>query len=243
MRSLLAWASLPFLTLFFGGIALVAALFGVRRGDRDRSIYDFAFRGWSRGLLWASGVRVEVHGTGHLHPGSRIFVGNHVSRFDVLALAARLHRISFVAKAELSRIPFFGRAAGAIGTIYIERQRSQASIASLQQASAQIGDGASVVMFPEGSRSPTYALRAFKKGPFVLAISAGVPIVPTVIHGTLAIHPKGEWRVRSGQVNIHFLEPVPVAGLTYEDRDALAARVHDRMESFLRQTYPETDLE
>lgn len=237
MRSILAWASLPFLTLVFGGIALLAALFGVRTGARSRAIYDFAFRNWSRGLLWASGVTVEVHGTGHLTAGSRIFVGNHVSRFDVLALAARLHRISFVAKAELSRIPFFGRAAGAIGTIYIERQQSRSSIDSLRKAAAQIGDGTSVVMFPEGGRSPSYALRAFKKGPFVLAISAGVPIVPTIIHGTLEVHPKGEWRVRPGHVDIHFLEPVPVAGLTYEDRDALAALVRGRMEQFLRDVH------
>lgn len=233
VRSVLAWTALPFLTAGFGGIALLAALGGARRGGRGSAIYDFCFRNWSRGLLWASGVDVHVHGAERLGGGTRIIVGNHVSRFDVLALAARLDRISFVAKAELSRIPFFGRAAAAVGTIYVERQRSKASIESLQQAAAQIGGGTSVVMFPEGGRSPSYALRPFKKGPFVLAITAGVPIVPTIILGTLQVHPKGTWRVRSGRVDVHFLEPVPVAGLTYDDRDRLAAAVRDRMEAFL----------
>ncbi len=237
MRSVLAWTALPFLTLVFGSLVLVAALLGVRRGGRGESIYDFAFRNWSRGLLWASGVSVQLHGTGHLQGGSRILVGNHVSRFDVLALAACVNRISFVAKAELSRIPFFGRAAGAIGTVYVERQKSRLGVASLQQAADQIGVGTSVVMFAEGGRSSSYELRPFKKGPFVLAITAGVPVVPTIIHGTLHIHPKGDWRVRSGHVDIHFLEPVPVAGLTYDDRDRLAATVRERMEAFLHLHY------
>ncbi len=237
MRSVLAWTALPFLTLFFGSIVLVAALLGVRRGGRGGAVYDFAFRNWSGGLLWASGVTVQLHDDGHLQGGSRILVGNHVSRFDVLTLAARVNRISFVAKAELSRIPFFGRAAGVIGTVYVERQKSRSSIASLQKAADQSGVGTSVVMFPEGGRSPSYSLRPFKKGPFVLAISAGVPVVPTIIHGTLHVHPKGEWRVRSGHVDIHFLEPVPVTGLTYEDRNQLAATVRDRMAAFLEQRY------
>lgn len=236
MRSVVAWLSLPFLTLFFGSVALVAALFGVR-SDKDGSIYDFCIRSWSRGLLFFSGVRVVVHGTAHEHRDRRIFVANHLSRHDILAMAAVLHRIRFVAKAELSRIPFFGKAAKAVGTIYVDRQRTTASIESLKQAAAQIDEGASVIMFPEGSRSRTYALRAFKKGPFVLAITAGVPIVPTVIHGTLHVHPKGEWRVRGGRVDIHFLEPIPTEGLRYEDREALTGQVRDRMAAFLRETY------
>jgi 1-acyl-sn-glycerol-3-phosphate acyltransferase len=237
MRSVLAWTALPCLTLLFGCIVLVAALSGVRRGGRGEWVYDFAFRSWSRGLLWVSGVTVHLHDAGHLGGGSRILVGNHVSRFDVLALAACIDRISFVAKAELARIPFFGRAAAVVGTIFVERQKSRASIASLQKAAEQIGVGTSVVMFPEGGRSPSYALRPFKKGPFVLAITTGVPIVPTIIHGTLHVHPKGDWRVRSGRVDIHFLEPVPVTGLTYEDRDRLAVTVRERMDAFLHEQY------
>lgn len=236
MRSVLAWASLPFLTLIFGGMSLIATLLGVRnRGEH--SIYTFAFRNWSRGLLWMSGVTVVLHGTSHQHRDRRIFVANHLSRFDIMVLAAHLNQIRFVAKAELSRIPFFGKAARAVGTIYVERGQTKQSVASLQEAAKQIDDGASVIMFPEGSRSSSYTLRPFKKGPFVLAISAGVPIVPTVIIGTLAVHPKGEWRVRPGVVDVHFLEPVSVEGLTYEDRDALATQVHARMAEFLRNSY------
>jgi 1-acyl-sn-glycerol-3-phosphate acyltransferase len=236
MRSVLAWLSLPFLTLIFGGIALGAALLGVPNTG-ERSIYGFAFRNWSRGLLWMSGVKVVLHGTSHRHSDRRIFVANHLSRFDIMVLAAHLDQLRFVAKAELARIPFFGKAARAVGTIYVERGQTKQSVASLQEAAAQIDDGASVVMFPEGSRSPSYTLRPFKKGPFVLAISAGVPIVPTVIHGTLEVHPKGDWRVRRGEVNIHFLDPVSVEGLTYADRDALAAKVHSMMADFIRNSY------
>jgi 1-acyl-sn-glycerol-3-phosphate acyltransferase len=92
-------------------------------------------------------------------------------------------------------------------------------------------------VFAEGTRSPSYALRPFKKGPFVLAISAAAPIVPTVVHGALEVQPKGAIRVRPGRIDLHFLEPVSVAGLTYEDRDQLASTVRERIAVVLRDTY------
>ena len=80
----------------------------------------------------------------------------------------------------------------------------------------------------------------------MLAIAAQVPVIPVVMHGTMAIMPKGEWRIRSGIVDLHFLEPVPTTGLTYDDRDTLSATVHGRMAELLERQYgvavtPDTD--
>jgi len=235
MRTVFAYAALIVLTPLTGGISLAAVLLGMR--DGVGSVFDRMLRTWARGLLWASGVKVVVHGAEHRRAPRQIYVANHVSRFDVLALAAHLRRVKFVAKAELRRIPVFGRGARAVGTIYIERAKRKSSFQSYEEAAAQIGEGASVVVFAEGTRSPSYALRPFKKGPFVLAISAAAPIVPTVVHGALEVQPKGAIRVRPGRIDLHFLEPVSVAGLTYEDRDQLASTVRERIAVVLRDTY------
>jgi len=121
--------------------------------------------------------------------------------------------------------------------IPIVRENLKAAFASYELAGRRIQDGASVVVFPEGTRGTTYQLRPFKKGPFVLASAAGVPIVPTIVHGTIAIFPKGSWHVRSGTVHVHFLEEIPTVGRTYEDRDQLAMRCWERMAAALRTEY------
>ena len=114
------------------------------------------------------------------------------------------------------------RAAAAAGTVYIERENRKAAFDAYTDAAAKINAGASVVVFAEGTRDKSYALRAFKKGPFVLAIAAQAPIVPTLIYGTLDVKPHGQFAMHPGTVHVHFLAPIPTAGLTYEDRDRLA---------------------
>ena len=97
--------------------------------------------------------------------------------------------------------------------------------------------GRSGIDFPEGTRGRDYALRPFKKGPFVLAIASGAPIVPTIIYGTIHVNPRGSLRARPGEVHVHFLEPVPTAGLGYEDRDRLAGLVWQRMADAMERLY------
>jgi 1-acyl-sn-glycerol-3-phosphate acyltransferase len=193
-------------------------------------------------MLRAAGVRVRVHGRERLGDGQTgcVFAANHVSWFDVFALAATLPRYSFVAKAELMRIPIFGRGARAVGTIPIERDNRKSAFASYDVAAGIVRSGRPVVVFPEGTRGTSYAIRPFKKGPFVLAIAAGVPIVPLIIHGTIAVMPKGSWRIRSGVVDVHVLEPVSTANATYEVRDARSAAGQGRGGRGGAGRYPET---
>jgi 1-acyl-sn-glycerol-3-phosphate acyltransferase len=206
--------------------------------DREGSIYDNAPRWWARCLVWAAGIRVRLHNEERTRPGApRIYVSNHVSWFDVLTLAAVLPRYKFVGKAELFRIPLFGRAARAAGMIPIERENRKSAFESYRVAAERIRAGASVVVFPEGTRGRSYALRPFKKGPFVLAVAAGVPMVPTIVHGTLAVMSRDSFRIRSGTVDIHFLEPIDASGLTYEDRNRLSRAAWDRMAGALHELY------
>jgi 1-acyl-sn-glycerol-3-phosphate acyltransferase len=155
----------------------------------------------------------------------------------VLVLVAHLPRYSVVAKAELFRVPLFGAAARAVGTIPIERENRRAAFESYDEAAARIRTGRNVVVFPEGTRGAEYALRPFKKGPFVLAVAAGVPVVPTLLHGTIEVLPRGSLWLRPGRVDLHLLEPVDAAGLSYDDRDALSAAVHARVADALLREY------
>ena len=121
--------------------------------------------------------------------------------------------------------------------IPIERENRKSAFESYRVAAERIRAGASVVVFPEGTRGRTYTLRTFKKGPFVLAVAAGVPMVPTVVHGTLEVMSRDSFRVRPGVVNIHFLDSIDTEGLTYEDRNRLSLAAWDRMASAMRELY------
>ena len=94
-----------------------------------------------------------------------------------------------------------------------------------------------MVVYPEGTRGESYGLRPFKKGPFVLAIAAGAPVVPVVVHGTREVMPKGGFRVRGGTVHIHLLQPVPTTGYDYEHRHDLMRTVWERMAAVMREQY------
>ncbi len=224
------------LTVTFAPIVLLAALFGIP--DRQGGVYEVLPNWWSRGILWAAGVRVHLHGRENIPgPGPFIFTANHVSLFDIPALVESLPRHYFVAKAELFKIPVFGPGIRAVGTIPIERQNQKAAVGALDVAAERVMNGASVVLFPEGTRGRSYPVRPFKKGPFVLAINAHAPIVPCLVHGTIEILPKKSVLIHPGDVDVHLLTPIPTADLAYGDRDALARRVHDAMAAAMNDLY------
>jgi len=236
MRTIIVFLTLIIMTPVLGMMVIIGALFGAE--DREGSIYDKVPRWWGALALRVAGVRVRLHNVERMQTGApRIFVSNHVSWFDVWVLAAVLPRYKFVGKAELFRIPIFGRAARTAGMIAIERENRKSAFESYRVAAERIRAGASVVVFPEGTRGRTYALRPFKKGPFVLAVAAGVPIVPTIVHGTLEVMRRDSFRVRSGVVDIHFLEPIDTDGLTYEDRNRLSHAAWQSMADAMHELY------
>ena len=237
MATLLTTLTLLVATLVLGTTVLVAAAIGLGR-TRGGWLFDNAPRWWARSLLASAGVRVILHGRVPSKTSEpSIYVSNHVSWFDILALVRALHRFSFIAKAELFRVPLFGPAAKAVGTIPIERENRKAAFEAYRAAGELMRAGRNVIVFPEGTRGPSYALRPFKKGPFVLAIASGAPIVPTIVYGTREVNPRGSYTATPGDVHVHFLEPVPTAGLGYADRERLAQLVWQRMADALAELY------
>lgn len=235
IRSLLVVITLLIATPIFGGWCILAAILGVK--DHPHSPYSLAPRFWGRTVLWVAGVRVVEHDKHHAIAPQHIFVANHLSWFDVFALAAHVRWFKFVAKAELFRIPMFGRAMLAAGMIPIERANRKSAFSAYSVATERIGAGASVVVYPEGTRGSAYPLRHFKKGPFVLAIQAQAPIVPVVVHGALEVQAKGSWRIRSGTIHLHYLPAIPSAGMTYDQRGELARQVYEAMAACLEREY------
>ena len=224
-----AWVALNAIiaTLILGCTVLVAALLRVRG-----RLYDWAGRSWSRWILWAAATRVYVQGEEHTQRDRPcVVVGNHQSWFDVLVVASSVARpFHFVAKKELASVPLWGAAWKAAGHISLDRSDREGAIQSLDRAGRRMREhNTAVIIFPEGTRSPTGELQEFKKGAFMLALRTGVEMVPFGVGGSRSVLPKGQWRVRPGPIIVRFGEPVQTAGLTEEDRDRLIADVRGRV--------------
>jgi 1-acyl-sn-glycerol-3-phosphate acyltransferase len=233
MRALFVLAVMLVNMIWMGLIIILASALRIRNA---KWIYEGIPRLWCKANLRAAGVKLHIHGAENVPRNeARIYAANHVSWFDVFALASYLPRYRFIAKKELFRIPIFGAAVRASAAIEIDRRNRKAAFQAYEIAARDVKEGLSVVVYPEGTRGHTYELRPFKKGPFVLAIAAHVPIVPTIIHGTIEIQPKGSFRIRPGVIDIHFLDPIPTTGLTYADRETLMQAVWTRMAQALER--------
>jgi len=236
MRTAFAFVGSVVLTGVLGTIVILAGLLGVE--EKPRGVYQWCMHSWCRGILWLSGVRVVTHDPERMsETQGHVYIANHVSWYDIFALAAVIPRYTWIAKAELRRIPVFGAAAEAAGIVFIDRDHRKAAFESYKVAAEQVKRGRSIVICPEGTRGKDYHLRPFKKGPFVLAIASEAPIIPTIIYGTREVMPKGSFRVRGGTVHLHFLEPVETKGYGYDDRAELMQVVWTRMADHMRTLY------
>jgi len=235
LRTILLYTTAFLATTILGITVIVAALLGVK--DKPGGLFEKVPRLWSTLVLWAVGVKVRVHGMEKLEAGPHIFASNHISWFDVPALAKILPRYKFVAKAELFKVPIFGTGMRSVGMIEIQRDNRKAAFGAYDVAAERIRSGSSVIVFPEGTRGHAYPLRPFKKGPFVLAIAAGVPIVPVIVHGTIEIMPKSSFWAHPGTIDVHLLEPVSTTGVDYDHREALMQTVRTRMVDAMRELY------
>jgi 1-acyl-sn-glycerol-3-phosphate acyltransferase len=243
MRTLLAAITLWFATIFLAPLAVLASVLGFH-DERGGVVQQWCMRTWARSLCWAAGAKIVVHGAEHIASGSgTVYASNHVSWYDVFGIASVIPRYTFVAKAELRKIPIFGWGAEGAGVVFLARENRKSAFEAYELVAEKIRKGLNVVVFPEGTRGYEYALRPFKKGPFVLAIAAGAPVVPIVVYGAREVMHKGSFRVSPGTVHIHLLEPVPTTGYDYEHRHQLMRVVADRMEDVLREQYGVAPLE
>ncbi len=199
--------------------------------DRRRKVAHWISRRWMPLALWIAGVKVHVSGQEVLDPqGVYIFAANHQSQFDIPVVETALPReiqIRWLAKKSLFKIPFFGWAMWAAGYIPVDRKNPREGLKSLIEAVEKVRQGASVVIFPEGTRSPDGRLLPFKGGGFVLAVKSGCPVVPVAICGTHKIMPKGRLVARPGTVYVKILSPIPAQGLSLRDKEKLAQKTRE----------------
>lgn len=213
-------------TVVFGLLAILVSFFS-KKGDGVHYVAQL----WGKSILLVSGVRVTSTGAGP-QPGGRsyIYMCNHQSNFDIPVLFSALPvQFRWLAKAELFRIPIFGSSMRGAGYISIDRSNRKSAFQSLTQAAGMIRNGTSVMIFPEGTRSSDGQLLPFKKGGFVLAVDAGVPIIPIKICGTHEVMPKDRLWVHHRRVTIEVGLPVQTSGYTRKTINELIDQVRDAM--------------
>ncbi len=191
---------------------------------------DLLYRAALAGVLCIMrmvGVLVRVEGLANIPAGVCIFVANHTSNADPPAVVGAIpRRISILVKHTLFRIPIVSRAFRLARLVPVNRADREGAIASVEKAIEYLQEGVSFLVYPEGTRSADGRLRPFKKGSFVMAIKAGVPIVPISVVAAHRILRRGELAIHPGEIVVKFGEPIDASAYTFEQRDELAARVH-----------------
>jgi len=174
------------------------------------------------------GVRVRVEGSNNIPPGVCIFAANHVSNIDPLAFVPAIpRRVGLLVKSELFRVPILAKAMRMAGFVPVERDNREAAAGSVDEALKYLKEGLSFAVYPEGTRSPDGRMLPFKKGAFLMAVRATVPVVPVSIVGAQDLMRKGEWAVRPGEVTIRFGPAVDASAYTVEQRAILLARLEE----------------
>jgi 1-acyl-sn-glycerol-3-phosphate acyltransferase len=212
-------------TIVLGTIAIIATL--VSRTGRP---VDVLGRLWSRWIVWACGIDLDIQGLERLRPGqSYVLISNHLSNFDIWCTLGGLPiTLRFVAKRELLKFPVFGQALALSDHIVIDRQDPHAAIEKINTATERSPEGIGILFYAEGTRSRDGKVHEFKKGGVSLALRAGLPIVPVSVSGTRKFLPRGCAVIRpGGRVRLVLAEPIPTTGLSFEARDELNERVRD----------------
>jgi len=184
-----------------------------------------------KGLVFitrVAGMRVNVEGRENIPEGVCLFVANHTSNADAPAIVGAIpRRLAIFGRKSLFDIPIVGLAFRLAKFVPVDRGNREAALGSVKQAVEYIKTGSSFLVYPEGTRSPDGRMQRFKKGSFVMAIEAGVPIVPVACAGAHRIMKKNSLIIHPGRVTVRFGKPVDVSGYTVEQRNALAEKVHD----------------
>jgi len=185
-----------------------------------------------------AGIRTRVEGLDNVPRNQAVvFCANHQSNVDPPVLFNALHRrLHILFKAELKRLPLLGRAFQVGGFVPIERASRDQSMAAIEQVAESLRAGNSFLTFPEGTRSKTGALLPFKRGPFLMAIKAQVPVVPVAVQGGTASMRKGSRVILPTTVTVRIGAPIPTTGMDLGDRQKLGDLVRDRIDALLKQS-------
>jgi 1-acyl-sn-glycerol-3-phosphate acyltransferase len=207
-------------TVVLGTISLISSLF-----DRSGDFGHRCARAWATLILKTTGVRASVSGLDLLDPRkSYVLASNHQSIYDIPILFASLPlQLRIVAKASLGRFPFLGWHLQRAGHLLVDRRNPGAGIVAKMRR--LVSEAHSLLVFPEGTRSPDGAVARFKKGTFVVAIEAQLPVVPVSVSGSRHVMRKGRLMVCPGDVHLTIHAPIPTAGITRGEASDFGERV------------------
>jgi 1-acyl-sn-glycerol-3-phosphate acyltransferase len=209
-------------TIVLGTVSVLSTLF-----DPGGDFGHTCARAWSWLILKTTGVHVTVTGLDRLDPSrSYVFAANHQSLYDIPILFASLpFQVRIIAKASLGRIPFLGWHLQRTGHLLVDRSKPGAGV--LKKMARLVRARHSLIVFPEGTRSTDGAVARFKGGSFLIALEAGLPIVPISIQGSRHVMFRGQLMVCPGNVAVTVHAPIETAGVPRGAVRDFAARVRD----------------
>ena len=218
-------------TIVLGAASIVSSLF-----DRRGYFAHGCARAWSWLILKTTGVRVAVDGLERLTPGATyIFVANHQSHYDTPIIFSSLpFQLRIIAKESIAKFPVLGWHLRRGGHLFVDRKHPDRG-GILKRWRALVSEGLSLITYAEGTRSPDGHVARFKAGSFLLAIQAGLPIVPLAVVGTRRVMPKGRLRTEPADVGLIVHDPIQPPALdapTTQDAKILA----DRVRAIVRET-------
>jgi 1-acyl-sn-glycerol-3-phosphate acyltransferase len=220
-------------TIAFATISFLVSMFDAA-GNSQIAIA----RVWARWILFVAGVRVTVEGIDKVKPGAGyVIASNHASYMDTPVILTYVPaQFRFLAKSSLFKIPFLGSHLKRAGHISVPREDPRAAVKTMTEAAKNIREkGISMLIFPEGGRTPDGELKDFKEGVAYIAIKAGVPIIPIALIGTRAVVPINSGIVHAGPVILRVGEPIETANLTLHDRGRITAQVRQQIASMLEK--------
>jgi 1-acyl-sn-glycerol-3-phosphate acyltransferase len=223
--------------LFIGVYVLVVAPFGLiwTACAKDAHLLFCLTRFCIRAAGWIAGVRVHVDGHDKIdRAGTCVFLSNHQGNFDGPVLLHVTDRdLRALIKKELMQLPVLSLILRATEYVPLERANPKQARDGIERAVQLLREGKSFFAFPEGTRSRDGSLGAFKKGGFIMAIQAEVPVVPVTITNSAAIQPPGRYGIRPGRIRVVIHSPIETRGMKFEDRDALIRQTRDAIASAL----------
>lgn len=199
--------------------------------DRSHTLYFKLSKYFSGGVLWISGIKLQVNGLENIDKDKTyVFVSNHSSQYDIVVLQKTIpNRMAMIFKKELAKIPFFGWQLFMGPYVMIDRENYEKALKSIDEAKVKMQKhNISIVVFAEGTRSKTGEIQPFKRGAFRLATQVGYPIIPTSVIGSNKIMPKGTFNIRRGTIKVHFDKPIQSEGIkTRQEEIDLMNKVRD----------------
>lgn len=234
------WSVLNMLQLIFT-LAWTAGLIGVAfvvlLVTRQRRLpLRMAARCWAPGLLWGSGAKLVVRGVDRVDwTRPHVVVANHQSMMDICVLFRAIPvPLQFLLKQELSRLPLVGAYAKAMGMIFVERSSAREATRRMREAAQLVKAGATLCVFPEGTRSHDGEVLPFKSGAFQIALDSGADVVPVAIEGSgKVLSLGGLFRVRPGTITVTIGAPLRTVEIA--DRQLLAAQARESVVALKRE--------